>query len=135
MNLGSYIESAEKQKGGAPIYIEDATFFARRYGTHESNKIVKSISRRLFGPFHKSQPEDNDLIFAHWLVEYGIIGWENVYNPDGSLLEYSEHNARLTFLNPEIFLSLNKLIYFELNNFENFLYDSLEEDIEDIKKP
>lgn len=133
MDLQCFRESEAKQKSGVPIYIGDSTFICRRYGTDESKKIIKDITKLLYGPFHKVAETDGHEIFAHWLVEYGIVGWENV--TDGSqLIEFSNENARKIFLNPEMYLSLNTILFTDVNNFENYLYDETQEDIDNIKK-
>ncbi len=133
MDLQCFRESLDKQKDGVPIYIGDSTFICRRYGTDESNKILKELTRLLYGPFHKTTQADADELFAHWLVEYGIVSWENV--TDGEVIvEFNQNNARKIFLNPEMYMSLNRILYGDVNNFENYLYDETKEDIEDIKK-
>lgn len=140
MILQYYREDPEKQKDGTPIYIEDATFYVRRWGTPESIKKRKELSQALFGPLHKYTQTDDSLLLAHWLVEYGVSNWENVFEDDkdsdsGKELQYSESNARKVFLNEEYFLSLNELLFKESVKFENYLYDAAEESIEEIKKP
>lgn len=134
MKFSNFLESTEKQNDGVPIYVEDATFYVRRYGTKKSNQLLKDLSKILFGPFHKKDESDPDLLFAHWLVEYGVVGWDGVFDESGNSISYDQSISRSTFLNPEMFLSLNKILFVEVNNFENYLYDSLEEDIEEIKK-
>lgn len=133
MDLQCFRESLDKQKDGVPIYVGDSTFICRRYGTDESNKILKEITKLLYGPFHKASQADADEVFANWLCEYGIVGWENV--TDGSEpVEFNSINSRKIFLNPEMFMSLNRVLYADVNNFENYLHDETKEDIEDIKK-
>lgn len=135
MILSSYREDSEKQLSGTPIYIDDATFYGRRFGTPESKKALNELRNALFGPLHKWTDGDDDLLLAHWLVEYGIVRWEGVYQEDGeSELRYTKENARAVFTNKEYFLSLNAQILRDLSNFENFLYDAAEEDIENLKK-
>lgn len=133
MNLTSYRESTDKQNGGVPIYIEDATFICRRWGTEASDKMVRDITIGLFGPLHNRQEGDFNLIFAHWLVEYGIVNWENVTDGQDPV-PYSQFNCRRIFLNPEMFLSINKILFQDVNNFEHYLHDALNQDVEDIQK-
>jgi hypothetical protein len=116
MLLSSFAEDPEKQQNGTPIYVGDATFFCRRYGTPESKRALK------------------ELLMGHWLTEYGVVGWENVFTEEARQLKYSKKDARNIFTNPEYFLSLNTILMRDISNFENFLYDAAEEDIEALKK-
>jgi len=133
MLLSQFKEDSEKQQNGTPIYIGDATFFGRRFGTPESKKVLKELRDKLFGPLHKWTDQDDDILLGHWLTEYGIVGWEGVKTEDGEL-PYNKKVARSIFLDSEYFLSLNSALIRDLNNFENFLYDAAEEDIEALKK-
>lgn len=133
MDLNDFREDPEKQNGGAPIYIGDATFFGKRCGTPESTKAFRDLRMELFGPLHKYQDGDEQLLIAHWLYEFGITKWEGVFLGEKEL-EFSKSNARKVFLNPEYRLSLNIEIYDKLNRFENFLYDQIEGDTETLKK-
>lgn len=134
MFLRDYAEDPDKQQNGTPIYVGDATFFCRRYGTPESKRALKELRDRLFGPLHKWAEQDDDVLIAHWLTEYGVVGWENVFTEEGKELKYSKKDARSVFLNSEYFLSLNTILLRDISNFENFLYDAAEEDIEALKK-
>ena len=134
MILSHYREDSDKQKNGTPIYVGDATFYGRRFGTPESKKALNELRNALFGPLHKWTDSDDDLLLAHWLVEYGIVGWEEVKTEENVDLPYSKENARKVFSNPEYFLSLNTQLLRDLNNFENFLFDAAEEDVEALKK-
>lgn len=153
MLLSQFKEDSEKQQNGTPIYIGDATFFGRRFGTPESKKVLKELRDKLFGPLHKWTEQDDDILLGHWLTEYGIVNWLNVeFESEVSLwqkflrfvkrdkskkieiLPYSKKAAKEIFLDEEYFLSLNNLLIRDLNNFENFLYDAAEEDIEALKK-
>lgn len=135
MNLSEYREDPEKQKNGTPIYVGDSTFFVRRWGTPESLKMRKKLHQSLFGPFHKREDGDDALLLAHWLAEYGVTGWENVWNEAGEQVEYSVHTARDIFLAEGMELSLNDTLFTGAMNFENYLFDEAQESIEDIKKP
>lgn len=134
MLLSSFKEDTDKQKNGTPIYIGDATFFGRRFGTPESKKVLKELRDKLFGPLHKWTDQDDDILLGHWLTEYGIVNWENVLTEENEPLKYNRKTARTIFLDREYFLSLNSILLRDLNNFENFLYDAAEEDIETLKK-
>lgn len=135
MYLSDYKEDSEKQKDGTPIYVGDAIFYVRRWGTKESLIIRKKIQHRLFGPLHKYSDEDDSLLLAHWLCEYGVSNWENVFPEKGfDEILYSIENSRDIFLNHEYFLSLNQILFKESLKFENYLYDEMEASIEEIKK-
>ena len=134
MDLALFREDTEKQKGGAPVYIGDATFYLRRWGTPESQRVLKDLRRSLFGPHHKSQESDESLLLAHWLADYGCVSWEGVES-DGGDLKYSAKAARGVFLNEEYFLSLNVELFLNAQKFENYLYDEATEEVEELKKP
>jgi len=134
MNLSEYRESLDLRKSGAPIPIGDATFYIRRFGTPESNELIKQLKMQLFGPLHKLQDGDDNQVFAHWLTDYGCTGWANVQDLDGNALEYSQQTARKLFTNPEYFMSLNQLLINGACFFENYLHEEAEADIEALKK-
>lgn len=133
MDLSLFRESLEKQRDGAPIYVGDSTFYVKRLGTPESQKIIREIRRRLFSPFHKAQDGDENLVFAEWLSEYGVTDWENVTDGDGEI-KYSKPVARNIFTNPEYYQSLNLVLINAATNFENYLHEQAEEDLEELKK-
>src|SRR5210317_631666 len=115
MFLASFAEDPEKQGGGAPIYIESShgtiTFYVKRIGTEESNKALKNIRKALFGPFHNSSDGDANELYAHWLAEYGVTGWDNLVNDDtGEQVKYSIDAARTLFLNESYYHSLNTML-------------------------
>lgn len=134
MLLSSYREDSDKQRNGTPIYIGDATFYCRRFGTPESKRELKDLRNKLFGALHKWTESDDDLLIGHWLAEFGVVGWENVQEEGAGELKYNKKVARRIFTDPEYFLSLNSILLRDLSNFENFLYDAAEEDIEALKK-
>lgn len=134
MRLSDYREDPEKQQNGTPIYIGDATFYCRRFGTPESQRVLKELREKLFGPLHKWTDQDEYILRAHWLTEYGVVNWENVFSVEGEDLKYSKASARAVFLNPEYYLSLNSELFRDVNNFEYYLYDAAEEDVQTLKK-
>lgn len=142
MKLEDFNECPVKQKQGAPIHIQDATFYCRRLGTKEAKREVKRISNALFGPFHKYREiEDEDEKIAHVLCEYVVTGWEGVYNK-GVPLPYSIENAREIFLGAEdsegeggFRLSINRILWMGAWDFENYLIEEAEETIDELKKP
>lgn len=135
MDLSQFRECEKKQTGGTPIYVGDGIFYGRRLGSKKANKVVRNIKIELYGVLHESTQEDADVIYAHLLAEYGIAGWENIQDENGNELPYSESNARKVFLNPEYHLSLNRILVEKLLEFDNFLWETAEEDLEALKKP
>lgn len=133
MKLSEFKESLSLQTNGAPIAVGNSTFYVRRLGTAESQKALKEIRERLFGPFHKMQESDNHRIYGHWLTEYGVSGWQGLEDQDGAL-EYSKDAARNIFTNPEYFLSLNDVLISAALRFENYLHDESDKDAEKLEK-
>ena len=163
MKLSAYREDSSKQSVGVPIFAGDAVFYMRRWGTPESQTFLKELRKSLFGPLHKDQQGDENKLIAEWLVGYGCVGWDGVLSEDISeddefkwyeffhtfrsyfgkkTLEkpkvkevvYSKEAARSVFLNPEYYLSLNTMLLQGAMNFENYLYDDANEDLDAIKK-
>lgn len=135
MSLAEFREDPNRWAEGSPIHVNEMTFYVRRWGTPESQEKLRDIRKRLFGPFHKQQDADDDIVMGEWLTEYGVTGWEGVIEESGKELKFSKKNARGVFCNPEFFYSLNRLIYAAAANFENYLYQEAEEDTEELKKP
>lgn len=133
MNLIDYRESLEKQSSGTPIYVGDAVFFVRRWGTIESQKFLRDVKIALFGPMHKYSSIDDHIVMAEWLAEYAVTGWENLHDEKGEV-KFNRSNARKIFLNPEYYSSLNTILYSEASRFENYLHDLAIEDLEVAKK-
>lgn len=133
MDLNDFREDLAKHDRGAPIYIRDACFYVRRWGSASAQKALRDLRLGLFGPLHQSQPGDDDRLMAEWLAEYGVAGWEGVSIADGGL-PYSKSAARKVFLNPEYFQSLNAQLYNEAAKFENYLHEQAEEDLAALKK-
>lgn len=135
MSLAYYRESLDKQQNGAPVYLAGMTFYLRRWGTPESQEFLKNLNKKLFGPFHKSQPLDQDIIWSEWLCGYGVVGWDDCLDAEtGEELIYSDSAARGLFTNPEYYLSLNRDLIAAATNFENYLHDEANEDLEELKK-
>lgn len=139
MRLSDYAEDLSKHGEGSPIYIKsshgDITFYVTRFGGGECDKNIKNIKQSLFGPFHKLSDVDVNLVYAHWLVEFGVTKWENLIDDDTKKqVKYSKQKARDLFLNEEYFLSLNHKLIAAAMDFENYLYDQAEEVIDNVKK-
>ena len=133
MNLCDYKESVEKQEKGSPCYIGDggSYFDVKRSNTAQFYSETEDIKRELYG--FSSDKIDNLLILGTWLAEYGVTGWGGVSNDDEDL-RYSKVNARKIFLNPDYFLSLNPLLLQHAGDYNNYLHDEVNEDIEQAKK-
>lgn len=133
MNLSDYKESASKQEKGSPCYIgEGGSYFdVKRIHTPEYYKQIEHIRVKLYGFAPKDV--DNNLVLATWLVDYGVTGWSGIEGDDGNL-RYSKPNSRKVFLNPDYFLSLNALLIHHAGDYNNYLHDEIEEDIEQAKK-
>lgn len=134
MKLSEYREDLTMRKNGAPIAVSDATFYVRRFGTPESNEIIKQLRQQIYGPLHKMQDGDELAVYAHWLTDYGVTGWEGVLNEDDSALEYSQQAARKIFTNPEYQMSLNMVLISASAAFENYLHEESDKDLETLKK-
>jgi hypothetical protein len=134
-SLDQYREDPEKQKNGTPIYFGDTVFYVRRWGIPDSIAVQKQLQEYLFGPLHKWTPNDDSLLVAHWLADYGVADWVGVReSPDSPEIPYSKTAARQIFLNNEFFLSLNNDLWMDAKNFNNYLYDAAEDDLEVLKK-
>lgn len=135
MLLRDFAEDPEKWASGAPIYIDAShgviTFFLKRWGTAESEKARKGIVKALYGPMHNHSEIDPDEIYAHWLAEYAITGWENIDEDD---TKYTQRLARDVFLAKEHRLSINQKLMSQAFGFENYLFDEAMEELENIKK-
>lgn len=135
MSLSYFRESKLKQSEGAPIHVGDITFYVRRWGTKESQGFLKELNKKLFGPFHKAQESDQEIIYSEWLSGYGVVGWDNCRDAENNeILDYSIEVAREIFTNEEYYLSLNRLIISGAMNFEFYLHEEASEDLEGLKK-
>lgn len=135
MSLEMFREDLGKQSEGSPCYVNHMTFYVSRLGTKESQSQIKDIRVKLYGPFPKPGEVDENEIFAEWLANFGVQGWENVYEEDDNPMPYSKAFCRQLFLNKRYWLSLNQALINHAVNFENYLTDAAYEDAETIKKP
>lgn len=135
MNLSEYREDLKKHETGAPVYIGDAVYYVRRFGTPESNKFLKELKLSLWGPFANHAEQEGNEVLGYWLAEYGVTGWENVFDVGDKPVIYSKMAALSVFANKEFWTSLNEKLINGALNFENFLHDQAEEDTEALKKP
>lgn len=136
MNLIDFKESLDKGMKGAPIYIGAMTFWLKRWGTKESNKAIEKIKQELYGLFPDPKEMDESEIYAHWLVSYALVDWEEVKGDDGEPLECTARSTKGVILNPEYWGSgglIHQLVSHAMN-YENFLHDAINEDTEAVKK-
>lgn len=133
--LSDFSECPQKQSEGSPYYVSDnVTLYVKRWGTPESEEVRRRLHRRLFGPMHQFDDSDDSLLIAHWLVEYGVSGWD-IIDEDGSYIEYSKREAQNAFLDESRYLSLNKSTFNFANDWQKYLLEEAEEAIDNIKKP
>lgn len=131
MNLTDFKEDLEKREAGSPCYIGDGCFYIKRTQTAQYFKEIEDIKRRLYG---FSEKIDHNELLAHWLVEHGVTDWSGIFDEDDAELEYSKQAARKVFLNPAYFLGLNAILINHGNDYSNYLFDAVNEDIEAVKK-
>lgn len=133
--FSEFRECAEKQEAGSPCYLKNgSTIFVKRAETPNSKKEFKEIREQIYGLFPDEKLIDSDKVWAHWLSEYGVVGWEKLNDDDGNPVEFTRENARAVFLETENWLSLNRLLQYHAVNYENYLKDAAEGDLEAIKK-
>mgnify|MGYP003632783627 CR=1 FL=1 len=132
MKLSQYEEDTEKQEKGSPCYLYDASFDVKRSGTPIFNKEIQAIKSRLYD--FAARDIDMNLIMGTWLAESGVTGWDGVLDEDDNELKYSRANAHKVFLNPAFYNSLNLLLLQHAADYNNYLHDELEKDLEAIKK-
>lgn len=132
MKISMYKEDKEKQEQGSPCYYGDAYFNVKRANTPEYQVQIEEIKNNLYGFAPKEV--DNNKIVAYWLAEYGVTGWDGVLDEEDKELIFSRENARGVFLNPAFHLSLNLLLLQHAGNYNNYLFDAVNADIEQIKK-
>tara|TARA_R110000822_G_C15113801_1_gene473244 strand:- start:276 stop:674 length:399 start_codon:yes stop_codon:yes gene_type:complete len=131
MNISIYEEDLEKHEKGSPLHIEDGCFNVKRFNTSESTIEIDSIKKREYGFAPKDM--DYNKVIAIWLCEYGVTGWDGVFD-DEKELKYSKQTARQIFMNPAYYLSLNSLLLQHACDYNNYLHDEIEEDVTAIKK-
>lgn len=133
MNLNDYKENKVKQDKGSPCYVDDggSYFDVQRMHTPQYYKQIEDIKIELYGFAPKEI--DNSLVLATWLCEHGVTSWSGVFEGD-SELKYTKVRARKVFLNPSYFLSLNALLLQHAGDYNNYLNDEVEKDIEQTKK-
>lgn len=139
--FAGYAECPEKQKSGAPCYVENPAtddqmvFYVARNGNKESSIQIKELSEQLFGAFPNPKDYDDNLVKAHWLGEYGLKGWENVPDGEGGYIKFTRQNAIQAMTDPDIRQSLVQVLWVFSVNYENYLKEKAFEDLDELKKP
>lgn len=134
MTLGLFREDADLWERGAPIKAGDTTFYVRRSGTEEFYVKRREIISKLFGLYMQPKQEDEIKINAHMLAEYLVTGWDDAFDEDGELVDYSIAQARALFLDDEFKLSLNAILINASWDFGNYLKLRSDEDLAELKK-
>ena len=131
MNISTYEEDINKQEKGSAFYIEDGHFDVKRFNTPQSNIEIEEIKKKEYGFAPKTI--DHNKVIAIWLCEYGVTGWDGIFD-DEKELSYSLATARQIFLNPAYFLSLNLVLLQHASDYNNYLHDEVDQDVEAVKK-
>ena len=133
MKLSLYKEDVSKRESGSPCYLGDGYFNVMRINTPDYYKQIEDIKKRLYG-FSPKDMDSNEII-GTWLSEHGVTGWDGIIDGDDDKeLPYSKKSARKIFLNPAYFLSLNALLIQHASDYNNYLFDAIETDINAAKK-
>jgi hypothetical protein len=129
-----FLQDINKFEQGANITIGPASFKIKRYGTRESDQIISKLKLIVFGQYDKVDSTGMAIVHGMWLAEYGCTGWSGLCVNGGDELEYSQSQARAIFNNPGYHTSLVQLLVNESLNYENYLYDAIDADVESVKK-
>lgn len=137
MDLNEYKEDLSKQKNGVSIHTNAGEFIVRRFGTKESNAVLADIEREDYNPFENltdtEKAERKSEQMAKWLATYGVCDWHNV-KENGDQVKFNKKIAYEVFMNPAYFLSLNLRLINAAMDYENYLVNEVEKDIEQVKK-
>ncbi len=138
--LSKFAESKELQDKGSPLKIgndQDTVIYVKR-SNHKWDEALIDCKRYLFGIYyneHTLTTEQRYEAIALAISEYLVADWENMIDDEtGKQIPYSVSNAKSIFCNRDMWLSLNMFILSHANNYENYLYEKLEEDIKTVKK-
>lgn len=125
MSLFNYDDEDIEQDKKEGIYV-------KRLGGSVTDAQLRKISDQLYG--FSNQPKDNNLILAHWLVEHGVTGWENI-TMGGKPFPYTDQNKRFLLMDIRFRLSVNEMLIHHASNYANYVVDKISEDVEQVKKP
>lgn len=137
-SISCFKECPEKLKNGAPIYPmpdnADLFFNVLRIGTFEQQKQMEEVRKAVYG-FNPPRHVDRNLLFAHWLGNYGVTGWSYLEDENGKELKFSRETCRKIFLDES---HRNFLVPTLINGASDayaYLSDEAIEAIEELKKP
>lgn len=136
-SISCFKECSEKLKNGAPIYPmpdnSDLFFNVLRIGTFEQQKQMEEVKKAVYG-FNPPRHVDNNLLWAHWLGNYGVTGWGYLEDENGKQLKFSRETCRKIFLDES---HRNFLVPTLINGASDayaYLSDEAIEAIEELKK-
>lgn len=132
-NIDHLREDTGKWIDGAPVEKFGITFFMRRAGTKEAQLALRQLKMKMFRPGYEPDEYETMVLHGWWLAEYLCAGWKDMYSTDGEL-EYSIENARTVFQNESFYFSINNELILESLKWQNYLYDHIREEIENLKK-
>lgn len=136
-SIKCFEEDLEKSLNGAPIYPfpdnADLFFDVKRIGTFQQQNEMEDIRKRVYG-FNPPRHIDNNLLWAHWLGEYGCTGWGYLEDDKGNALEFSRATCRGIFLDESHRNFLVPTLISGANDAYAYLTDEAIEAIEEAKK-
>lgn len=136
-SIKCFREDAYKIKNGAPIYPmpdnSDLFFNVLRIGTAEQQKQMSQITQEVYG-FNPPRHIDNNLLWAHWLGNYGVTGWGYLEDDKGDELKFSRETCRGIFLDIEHRTFLVPALINGASDAYAYLHDEAIEAMEDLKK-
>lgn len=126
-------EDTSKWIDGIPVELYGITFYMRRSNTREATKALRDLKIQLFRPGYELDEYDYVVLQGWWIAEFLCVGWENMYSSDGEV-EYSIDAARTIFQNEQFYNSINNALVEECAKWQNFLFDQVKLEIENLKK-
>lgn len=136
-SITCFKEDEEKIKNGAPIYPmpdnADLFFNVLRVGTFEQQKQMADVQKAVYG-FNPPRQVDNNLLWAHWLGNYGVTGWGYLEDESGNELKFTRETCRKIFLDESHRNFLVPTLISGANDAYAYLHDEAFEAIEELKK-
>jgi hypothetical protein len=136
-SIACFKECSDKLKNGAPIYPfpdnADLFFNVLRVGTHQQQIQMEEVRKAVYG-FNPPRHIDHNLLFAHWLGNYGVTGWGYLEDENGKELKFTRETCRKIFLDE---YHRNFLVPTLINGASDayaYLSDEAIEAIEELKK-
>jgi hypothetical protein len=138
IDIKGFTEDTELHLKGSEVKIGDSFFTLSRNGTAEGSKVMHNIRQSIVGPFYRDDliTEDQHAeCNAHYLVEYIVKDWRNLFDIDGVAVPFNRKNSSAVFVaNKGNWLSLNQFVIAHSSSYINYLRKQKVEDIESIKK-